>query len=147
MAFSVENQGNFTESFNLTVRINATVIFTQLNIVLTQRNITTFIVTWNTTQWSKGCYIAEAILPYVQGEADIADNIFAEGPMMITTLGDIDGDRRVAIFDIVRIAGVYLIGLPNPRYDPNSDLNNDRNVDGQDMSIAIVNYGKGWNPA
>ena len=70
--------------------------------------------------------------------------MFTYGWTYLTLTGDIDGDRDVDIFDIVRMAGVYGVRLPDPRYDPNADTDGDGDIDIFDIVAAAANYGKKW---
>ena len=58
--------------------------------------------------------------------------------------GDVDADRDVDIFDIVKIAGVYGVSKPDPRYDPILDIDGDGDVDIFDIVAAAGNYGESW---
>lgn len=141
---AAENQGNFTETFSVTVNAGATIIFSKTDVTLAQGDTTTFEALWDASHWPKGSYTIIASVHGVQDEADTADNILTEGPNLITIPGDVDGNRFVNIFDIVRMACIHLTSRPNPKYDANSDLNDDGAVDGFDMSVAIGNYGENW---
>lgn len=63
---------------------------------------------------------------------------------LMTMPGDVDGDRDVDIFDIVRIAIGYGTEPPDPRYDPTCDLDGDGDIDIFDIVIACANYGESW---
>lgn len=138
------NYGNNTEHFNITVSANATLIHTFDDITLTSRNSTTLTFTWNTFGFVKGNYTLTAVADTVLGETDTADNTFIGGRVMVTLPGDVDGDQDVDIFDIVRMAGVYGISLPDPRYSPPCDVDNDGDIDIFDIVIAAGHYGESW---
>jgi len=59
-------------------------------------------------------------------------------------VGDVDGDRDVDIYDIVRIGIAYGAEYPDPRYDRLCDMNLDGDVDIFDIVIAAGNYGDSW---
>jgi len=141
---TTQNQGNFTETFSVTVAVEATIIYAKTDVTLAQGETTTFETAWNASNWPKGSYSIMATLDGVQDEADTADNTLAEGPILITIPGDIDGDRRVDIFDVVRMASIHLTSRPNSKYDPNSDLNDDGTIDSYDILVAVRNYGESW---
>ena len=63
-------------------------------------------------------------------------------PVLITFPGDTNGDRKVDIFDIVRMASGYGTTPSNPKYDPNSDIDGDSDI--FDLVIAASNYGTSW---
>jgi hypothetical protein len=87
---------------------------------------------WSTAGLDKGTYIITMT----------ADNIVVLSPVIVTIPGDTDGDRKVDIFDIVRMAGGY--GIPPPLYDPNGDIDGDSDIDIFDLVIAAGNYGTSW---
>jgi hypothetical protein len=45
-----------------------------------------------------------------------------------------------------RRARIYGIGEPDPRYDPQCDLDHDGDIDIFDLVAMAVNYGKVWSP-
>ena len=85
---TVENKGNFTETFNVTVYANTTLIGTQTGITLTSRNSTTLVFTWNTTGFARGDYLisAVAVLPV---DNDPSDNVYTDGWVAVTFKNDI----------------------------------------------------------
>ncbi|HUV98146.1 MAG TPA: hypothetical protein VMW14_01430 [Candidatus Paceibacterota bacterium] len=42
------------------------------------------------------------------------------------------------------MAGGYGTKPPNPKYDPNCDIDGDGDIDIFDLVIAAVNYGDSW---
>ena len=85
---TVENKGNFTETFNVTVYANTSLVGTQTGITLTSRNSTTLAFTWNTTGFARGDYLisAVAVLPV---DNDPSDNVFTDGWVAVTFKDDI----------------------------------------------------------
>jgi hypothetical protein len=76
-------------------------------------------------------------------EADESDNLYVlEEEVCITVAGDVDGDVNVNMFDIVRIAGVYGVKIPGPRYSPNSNIDCGGDIDIFGIVIATGNYGE-----
>jgi parallel beta-helix repeat protein len=59
-------------------------------------------------------------------------------------LGDVDGDRDVDIFDIVRMASCYGVIYPDERYDRLCDMDLDGDIDIFDIVKAAGNYGESW---
>ena len=57
---------------------------------------------------------------------------------------DVDGDREVDIFDIVRFATAYGAEKPDVTYNPNCDIDDDDSIDIFDIVNAIGNYGESW---
>jgi len=140
---TVANQGNSSETFSITVYANATLIALQ-NVTLSRGNSTTVAFVWNTTGWVKGNYTISVVADIVPGEVDVGNNVLAGGWVFVTIAGDVDGDRDVDIFDIVRMAGVYGMSKLDPRYDSNCDIDGDGDVDIFDIVAAAGNYGESW---
>jgi hypothetical protein len=141
---TVENQGGYTETFDLTLYANATVVATIQGLSLTNATSTTVAFSWNTTGFAKGNYTLGAVADTVPGETDTGDNTLADKWIIVTLPGDVEGDRDVDIFDIVKMAGVYGVSEPDPRYSPTCDIDCDGDVDIFDIVIAAGNYGKSW---
>ncbi|UCG37509.1 MAG: hypothetical protein JSV64_04360 [Candidatus Bathyarchaeota archaeon] len=143
MNVTVENQGGFIENFNITVKANTTEIF-KTSVILNPGENHTLTFDWNTTLFSKGNYSLNANADVVPGETETSDNSFVDGVVLITLAGDVDGDRDIDIFDIVRMAGAYGVSKPHPKYDSNSDVDDDGDIDIFDIVAAASNYGKSW---
>lgn len=75
---TVENQGDYTEDFNVTVYANETEIAVR-NLTLTAANSTTVTLSWNTTDVPLGSYAIRAEADQVSGETDVSDNAFTVG--------------------------------------------------------------------
>jgi len=85
---TVENRGNFTETFDVALYANTSFIGTQTGIILTSRDSTTLIFTWNTTSFARGNYLinATAVLPF---DNDPSDNVYTNGWVAVTFNNDI----------------------------------------------------------
>ena len=62
----------------------------------------------------------------------------------MTIPGDVNGDREVDIFDIVRMAVINGVEIPDSRYDPNCDIDGDGAIDILDIVTAYIHYGEIW---
>jgi hypothetical protein len=101
---SVQNQGWNTETFNVSVYANKTLIETK-EATLTSGNSSTLTFTWNTTGYAYGNYIIKAYAWPIPGETDIGDNTYVNGQIIVTfwwmeadfnSDGDVDGwDLRI----------------------------------------------------
>jgi parallel beta-helix repeat protein len=80
---TVINQGDFAETFNLTVYANTTVIGTETVIDLPIRSPEAFSFMWNTTEFARGNYTISAYATLVQGEIDTTDNNYTDGTVTI----------------------------------------------------------------
>jgi PKD repeat protein len=82
---TVSNEGNFTETFNVTIYYNDTAIETQTVTELASGYETTIVFLWNTTDVAEGTYVISAVADVVVGEEDTADNTYINGKVTITT--------------------------------------------------------------
>jgi hypothetical protein len=120
-----------------------TMIWTQ-NIALLNRTITILTFSWNTSGFVKGNYTLWAYAETVQGETDITDNIFIDGWIIVSAVGDVTGPAGYpdGICDMRDIYGLVLRYMRPDRYDPNWDINNDGVIDMKDIYTAVLNYCK-----
>ena len=137
------NQGDYDETFNVTLYANDTFIERQ-TINLTDGAYTTFNFTWNTIGCAMGNYSVWAYAAPVAGETYVDDNTFTDGWVVVTIPGDVDGDRDVDIFDMVKIAQVYGTIEGQLMYTARCDIDNDADIDLFDLVIAAGRYGQGW---
>jgi nitroreductase len=75
----VQNNGNFTETFNVTAYANTTIIQTQTVFDLASSSQTTLTFTWDTTGIPLGNYTIKAEASVVPGETYAADNVKVNG--------------------------------------------------------------------
>jgi hypothetical protein len=135
------NYGINTETFNITVYANTTII-NQKQITLTSRNSTILNIPWNTTDVVRGNYTitAEATpLPY---ETDTLDNTLTDGWVYVSYPGDVNGDGKVNVEDMFAIAKAFGSECDQPKYKPNLDINGDCKINVKDMFTTAKNFGK-----
>lgn len=140
---TVVNYGSYSETFNVSLHVNNTIIGLQV-VSLPSGNSTILTYTCNSAVFTKGNYSINVVADAVPGETNLADNTFIDGWVFVTIPGDVNGDRDVDIYDIVRMAGVYSVSKPDPRYDPNCDIDDDGDIDIYDIVAATGNYGESW---
>jgi hypothetical protein len=140
---TVANQGDFPETFNVTVYANSTPIASQ-TIAQAERQTSTLTSAWDTAGFTKGNYVISAQAISVEGETQTDNNVRIYGAVLITMAGDVDGDRDVDIFDIVNMAILYGQTLPSTWPIPPPDIDGDGDVDIFDIVIAASNYGRHW---
>jgi hypothetical protein len=143
---NVQNQGNFTETFNVTSYADTTIIQTQTITDLASGDSTMIIFEWNTTGMTFGNYTIKAVADTIEEEIDTEDNTLVNGDVMVTIPGDVNGDRVVDIFDIGYISAHWHPGPPvGPLgYDGNADINSDGAVDIFDIGITSAHWGQSW---
>jgi hypothetical protein len=137
---TAENQGDYTETFNITLYANTTIVETK-GVTLTSRNSTTITFTWNTTGFALGNYTISAIADTVLGETDTTDNNSTDGWVTVTILGDVNGDFKCDGKDIARIAKAYGSLIGQPAYVRNADINDDGKIDGKDIAVSAKYFG------
>jgi hypothetical protein len=143
---TVENQGDFTETFNVTVYVrapdtNGTSIASRA-INLESRISTTFTFAWNTEGFTKTDYIISAYAWPVPGETDEADNVLTGGSVYIGVPGDVDGSRIVNMLDLYNIAIAFGATVGQPNYVPNYDIEDNGIINMLDLYIAAIHFGQ-----
>jgi len=144
------NQGDYTETFNITAYANTTIINTLTNVTLAGGSSTTITFIWNTSGFAKGNYTITAIATPVPNETDTKDNTIIDGWVVVTIMGDVDGDFDCDADDVFTyISPAYGTKGPpkkypaDPNYNPNCDFDGDGDVDADDVFMYLApNYGK-----
>jgi hypothetical protein len=139
---NIANNGEYAETFTVTVYANTTVIGTRdiSNLNATSQMTLTF--TWNTTGLVEGNYTISAYAEPVSSETDTEDNNFTISKVTLSIPGDINGDGKVDILDISTAARAYGSTLGEQRFEPNADVSNDGIVNILDLSLIARQYGK-----
>jgi len=135
------NLGNYTETFYITLYANAIEIQTR-EITLSRENSATITFTWNTTGFVKGNYTIWAYAWPVPDETSTEDNTFTDGWVLVTIIGDINGDRKVDVKDLVLVIKAYATIPGQPRWNANADVNKDGKVDIKDLVLVIKHFGE-----
>ena len=137
------NQGSELATFNATAFANKTrADWDELS--LEPGKSTLVNLTWPAKLFMKGNFSIEIAVDILPCEVDVEDNSMSAGWIFITIQGDVNGDRTVDIFDIVNIAADYGLSYPDPKYDPNNDLDVDYDIDIFDIVAAASHYGESW---
>jgi len=137
----VKNNGDASETFNVTAYRNSTEIGKILVTNLGIGENTTLIFHWNTTGLIP-CHTwtirAEAPLT-----ADInpSDNNFTDGTVKIKGYGDVNADGVVDGQDVISVIEAMPSYPSHPWWNPQADINNDGVVDGTDLIIVLANVG------
>ncbi len=148
---TVENQGAFTATLNVTAHANTTTIQTK-ETTLTSGNSTTLIFTWNTMGVAKGNYTITAEATQLPYETDTTDNTLTDGWIFVSIPGDIDSDKTVNILDCIRLANHFghVNGNGHTPYTKewkncmNCDINSDGRVNILDCIILAGYFGQKW---
>lgn len=138
---TVMNQGNSTESFNVNIYYNTTLL-TTLNVVGLAPNTNATITTlWSTNNVTWGKYRLSAQTPNLPYETDLSDNTIVNGIVKVKIPGDINGDDTVDIYDALLAAAAFASALGDPNWNPAADLNGDGIVDIYDVITLAAYFG------
>lgn len=138
---SAANLGNYTETLNLSIYANATLIMSLSETVnVFWRATLTFI--WNTTDLDYGNYVISANATQVPDEIDIANNNCTVGILKVTIPGDVNGDFTVGLIDLVNLAIAYGSKLGDSDWNPNADIDGNSAVGLSDLVMLAQHYGQ-----
>jgi len=164
ISVTVENQGDYTETFNVTIYADTTSI-SQTEVYLASGHSTTLTLTGNTSGVAKGNHTITAEATILPGEIDLDDNTLKDGWIIVAMVGDLTGpagvpDGKIDMRDIYPVArgfGAEHVTDPNdPRHcqywhttpcgscphTPNADINSDGKIDMRDIYVVARNFGK-----
>jgi len=139
---TVENQGESTETFDVTLYANTTTIQTSAVTSLAPTIQTTITFTWNTTGFLKGKYTIRAYAHQVPGETDLADNTFTDDTVAVTMVGDINDDGKVDMKDIGAAAKAFGSYPGHERWNSEADIDDNEKVDMKDIGRIAKEFGK-----
>jgi len=138
ITLSTENHS--TDNFNVAVNATTTTIGTQtLNNTL-DRTSSTLTFVWDTTDFAYGNYTISACAWPVPGKANLTNNIFVDGHVLVTIPGDLNGNFKVSLTDLVILALAYGSKPSDIKWKPNADVDNNGVVDLSDLAILAVHY-------
>ncbi|MEM2522838.1 MAG: cohesin domain-containing protein [Candidatus Bathyarchaeia archaeon] len=119
----VENLGDLTETFNVTIYYDNTIIErkTVTDLAAKQKlNITFY---WDTSGLSYGTNVTiNAEASSVPFEIDVTNNLCTDGYVFIKMLGDINGDRIIDICDVTAATAAYDSRPGDPHWNPEADI-------------------------
>ena len=139
---TVENQGDFDETFNVTAYADTDVIGEQ-QVTLNPGENKTLTFTWDTTGFPYGNYTISAVADTVSGETQTGDNTdTADEDIKVGIAGDVNADGTVNILDAIRLAGAFGAKSGDAKWNPNADINGDGVVNILDAIKLAGNFGK-----
>ena len=135
-----ENQGDIDETFTVDCCANETMIGSS-NITLAAETSTELTFVWNTTEFGVARYVIKAEASVVPHEIDTSDNVRSHSAVVVTTLGDVNGDLTVNNDDLIALNWSYgSTSTGGQNWNPNADLNNDSIVNVADLLLLGKNY-------
>jgi hypothetical protein len=138
---TVQNQGGSDEAIDVTVYANSQVIGTQ-PVSLPSGSSSDLSFTWNTAGIPFGNYTIKAYASPVPGENDTTNNAYTGGWVIVTIPGDLNGDLKVNLQDLVLLALAYGSKPGDPNWNPNADIDNTGAVGLSDLVILALHYGQ-----
>jgi len=139
---TVKNEGNLTETFNVTAYYDGNKIGKATVTNLAPNAQTNVTITWNTNT-AQPChnYTISAEADAVPYEIDLSDNSFTDGGVKVRILGDINGDGTVNILDCIIASSAFGSKKGDPNWNAWADLNRDGRVNILDMILIAGKFG------
>jgi len=99
---------------------------------------------WNTSGFAKGSYMIRAVVDPVAGEAEnaLANNVFDDGRVVVTMIGDVQGDLKVDVLDLIGLGEAYGSDPTKQHWNLFCDFNDDGKIDSSDLRLLGRNFGK-----
>lgn len=117
------NLGELSETFNVTVYCDYTLIATLPVVDLLPKQNITLTLWWNTSALTPcHTYNIWAEATSVSGEVNIENNVFIGVQVKIKMLGDVNGDGNINIYDVVLVASIYGCKEGDPNWNSEADL-------------------------
>jgi hypothetical protein len=142
LTVNVADKGEYNESFNVTVFANATAIGTEKVSTLNATCTMALLFAWNTAGLAYGNYTVRAYAQPVAGQTDVSGNTFTLGTVKVTIPGDVNGDFKVNLADLVALAQAYGSKPADSNWNSNADIDGNRIVGLSDLVILAQHYGQ-----
>ena len=138
------NNGEVDENVTVTLYYNITAnqMIDAQNVTLSpgQNEIVTFV--WDTTGvpfCQNYTITAVATIPL---DDNPADNTLACGPINVRIMGDINGDRKVNLEDVFKVALAFGTVPGDSKWNSDADMNGDGKINLRDFFTVCLNFGK-----
>jgi hypothetical protein len=140
---TVVNDGEFPEAFNFAVYANATMIRTQAVSSLLNGMSEALAFNWSTSSFAYGNYTIKAYASPVPSEVYTRNNnLIMWGFLTVTIPGDINGDGKVNLQDLVLLANAYKSKPGDANWNPNADIDGNNIVGLTDLTNLAINYNR-----
>jgi outer membrane protein assembly factor BamB len=138
---TVGNPGDYPETFNVTLYANTTVIgYAVTN--LPNGAFTVIFFAWDTTGYPYSNYTISAFAWPVSNETDMTDNTFIVNQTCVTIPGDLNGDFKVGLEDLVILAQAYGSKPSDAKWNPNADIDDTGVIGLTDLVVLATHYGQ-----
>jgi hypothetical protein len=147
---TLSNHGSFTETVEVTLYAysssnNTMRVVGNVTVTIAPGTAPVVSIDWFSTNVPYyGNYTLLATIGPVQDENNLADNEFIDSGLVVTGMGDINGDRKCELKDIYAVAKAYNSYPGQPKYDPNCDINCDYKIELKDYYTVSKAYGKNY---
>jgi len=139
---TVENQGDFAETFNVTTYYDTNLVGDPQTVTdLEAGTDKTLAFTWDTTGVPYNNWTITANATILPRETDTDDNMRTCW-VVVTISGDVNGDYIVDGSDLSDLNKAYGSTPNKPNWNPNCDFNDDYKVDASDLFELSKNYEK-----
>jgi len=143
LTVTVGNEGLYTETFNVTVFYDSTLISEQQVIGIAQGGSRNLTFLWNTAGVAPSLhYTLTASADVVIGEVETLDNTLYYEAVSVRILGDVNGDGIVDNSDLLDISEAYGSDSEGSSWNSYCDLDNNDVIDVSDLFNLAKNYGK-----
>jgi len=139
---TIINEGSYTETSTFTLYANITVIGSLTFNNLLSGTLAVFTFAWNTSGSVKGNYTISAVADTVPDESDTDDNGLVDGWVIVAIIGDVNGDKIVDVFDLIKVAIAFGSKPGDPSWNPNTDLKEDNLIDVFDLIRVAIHFGE-----
>lgn len=139
---TVANLGNATENFTVTLYYDSVSVSTETVYNLEPNASTQLIFSWNTTHVPY-ChnYTIKAVASALSGEIDVDNNTLVYGSVKVKMMGDINGDEKVSMEDIMLTVDSFGSYPAHPRWLFDADLDQDGRITMGDIVLVLLNFG------
>jgi len=135
---TVQNQGDYTEIFDVSIFANSSFVQKSTTIVLSPGSSIEVTFTWSIAGWSLGKYNVIAYASEVPGEDDVLDNS-AYLSLRVAKPGDVNGDGKINVLDLIVVARAIGTRPGDAKWDPNADVKEDKRINVLDL-ILVAHY-------
>jgi hypothetical protein len=140
---TARNTGEFTESFDINVYCNTTLIGTAEVINLPPGDEYEAQFGFNTsTLLPCHTYPIKGEATTVPFEYNETNNIMVSAGFKVRLLGDLNGDGKIDLDDVLTVSLAFGSYPGHPNWNPNADINRDNKIDLADVLTVAINFGK-----
>jgi len=130
-----------TETFNVTLYVDAEPIVTFENVTLNRTQYVFLAEDYDTTEVPYGSYTIRATATTLLGETNTTNNELVYD-VKVSIIGDFNGDYKVGPADFALLASAYGSSPGNPKWNPNCDVNGDWKVGSVDFAYLSAHFGQ-----